>query len=554
MLDNIRDRLPAGGLRLDPRLGLAGLAATAALLAGLVVYWLWRDSVGFRALYGANEAFPAAEVLQVLDGEGVDYRLHPQTGQVLVREADLAATRLLLSAKGVRVAVPPGYELFDREEPLGSSQFVQDVRLRRSLEGELARTIAELKGVDQVRVHLAQEPSHSFVIGRREPAKASVMLRMAAGQRLAPEQVAAIVNLVAASVPQLAPEAVSVVDQNGVLLSRQGVVNGALQDNQVAEGYRQQALANLDAVLAPVLGAGNYRVSVSPDFDFSQKEETIQAYGDTPRLRNEVVRSENTLDQLALGVPGSLSNRPPPAKPAPAPGAGQPPAPGGNAPPEDNPASTSTRSESTRQHELDQHITHVRHPSFRLRRQSVAVVLNAAAAPEGGWSDTDRKELETTLRGAVGFDAERGDQLVLSVMPFVAMDVPEEPVLAWWESPQLYEYARFGVVVVLALLLLFMVLRPALAGLRRRQEAGPSALPEGAPPAEQGLLPGRGTGLRGEVFGEANPLAEIRLPAPGSGLEMQVEHLQLLARNDPERVSEVIKHWIGRHERDNDSA
>lgn len=208
------------------------------------------------------------------------------------------------------------------------------------------------------------------------------MLRMAAGQRLAPEQVAAIVNLVAASVPQLAPEAVSVVDQNGVLLSRQGVVNGALQDNQVAEGYRQQALANLDAVLAPVLGAGNYRVSVSPDFDFSQKEETIQAYGDTPRLRNEVVRSENTLDQLALGVPGSLSNRPPPAKPAPP--AGQTPA-AGTPPPADNPASTSTRSESTRQHELDQRITHVRHPSFQLRRQSVAVVLNAAAAPEGGW-------------------------------------------------------------------------------------------------------------------------------------------------------------------------
>lgn len=125
MLDNIRDRLPAGGLRLDPRLGMAGLAAAAALLAAMVVYWLWRDSVGYRALYGAHEAFPAADVLQVLDGEGVDYRLHPQTGQVLVREADLAATRLLLSAKGVQVAVPPGYELFDREEPLGSSQFVR---------------------------------------------------------------------------------------------------------------------------------------------------------------------------------------------------------------------------------------------------------------------------------------------------------------------------------------------------------------------------------------------------------------------------------------------
>lgn len=204
-----------------------------------------------------------------------------------------------------------------------------------------------------------------------------------------------------------------------------------------------------------------------------------------------MVRSENTLDQLALGVPGSLSNRPPPAQPAP-PAAQKPAA--GTPPPADNPASTSTRSESTRQHELDQRITHVRHPSFQLRRQSVAVVLNAAAAPEGGWSEAARKELEAALRGAVGFDAERGDQLILSVMPFVALKTPEEPEVAWWESPQLYEYARFGVVVVLALLLLFLVLRPALAGLRRRQDAPPAALADGLPAGEQGLLPGRGPG------------------------------------------------------------
>ncbi|MGF6690044.1 flagellar M-ring protein FliF [Metapseudomonas resinovorans] len=566
MLQLIKSKLPVGDFKLDPRLTLLAMAGAAALLALGTVFYLWRDQGAFKPLYGAGEAFPAAEVMQVLDTEGLVYRIHPQSGQVLVSEQDLARARMLLAAKGVKVSVPPGYELFDKDEPLGTSQFVQDVRLKRSLEGELARTIMAVKGVKSARVHLAQEEATSFVVNRRSPPKASVMLTLDPGTRLKPEQVGAIANLVANSVPQLKPEDVSVVDQMGSLLSRGlNAWGGSGQNWEVIDDYQQKAVANIEEVLAPVLGAGNYRISVAADMDFSQKEETFQAFGDNPRMRSEVLRNETTLDQLALGVPGSLSNRPPPAppqQPAAQPDqAGQPPA-GNPSVQTDNKAATSTRNETTRQNDYDQSVTHIRHPSYALRRQSVAVVLNSATAPQGGWTAQARAELEATVKSAVGFDAKRGDELTLSVFPFT-LPVLSEDTAAWWESRALQEWIKLGLLGLVSLLLLLLVVRPAVRHLTRAPEPEPglaildnsealAALPrhEAEPLlARSGVEAGGGS-----VFGELNPLSEIRLPAPGSGLELQIEHLQMLAQNDPERVSEVIKHWIGRNERSHEPA
>ncbi len=553
MLQTIKSKLPAGGLRPDPRVTLAGMAVVAAALAVAVVFYLWRDSGSFRALHGAGESFPAAEVMQVLDAEALQYRIHPQSGQILVREDQLAQARMLLSAKGVKVSQPAGYELFDQEEPLGTSQFVQDVRLKRSLEGELARTVMALKGVQHARVHLAQEENSSFVISKRAPTKASVMLQLDAGYKLSSDQVAAIVNLVANSVPNLKPEDVGVVDQYGALLSRGlNVGGGPAQNWRAVEDYQQQAVANIEQVLAPVLGSGNYRISVAADIDFSQKEETLQAFGDAPRLRREVLSNESALDQLALGVPGSLSNRPvgPPQEGEESAAADK-----------QTKGATSLREESTRQLDYDQSVIHVKHAGFALRQQSVAVVLNAAAAPEGGWSEAARAELEAMVRSAVGFQQARGDLLTLSVLPFAAVENPAE-TLPWWENSQVHALAKVGVAGLIALLLLLIVVRPAVRNLTQRDGA---QLPQ-AEPLEGTLAPaGVAAALESEVrpalvsprqtdgphiFGELNPLSEIRLPAPGSGLELQIEHLQMLAKNDPERVSEVIKHWIGRNERD----
>ncbi|WP_322981740.1 flagellar basal-body MS-ring/collar protein FliF [Pseudomonas sp. C11] len=567
MLQTIKSKLPVGGLKIDPRIALFGLAAVAALLAVSVVFYLWRDSGSFRPLYGAGEAYPAAEVMQVLDGDAISYRLHPQSGQVLVREDQLGRARMLLAAKGVQVKVPAGYELFDKDEPLGTSQFVQDVRLKRSLEGELARTVMALKGVQGARVHLALQESSSFVVGKREPGKASVMLQLAPGYKLAPEQVSAIVNLVAGSVPQLDAANVQVVDQYGALLSR-GIdtLGGPLQNWQVVDDYQSKAVANAESVLAPIVGGGNYRISVSADIDFSQKEETFQAYGENPRLRNEVLRDESVLDQLALGVPGSLANRPPPAANAQGnQGAnaanaanqqqGQAGAQGNNA----NQAATSLRKESNRQLDYDQSVTHVKYAPFSLRQQSIAVVLNAAAAPEGGWTPEARTEMEAMIKTAVGFNQARGDLLTLSVFPFTADSMGEFGAdgLAWWENPKVHDLAKLVVFALISVLLLLMVVRPAVRSLSQRSLATPVAATDDDALALQGersgerLLARVGDDAPGaRMLSELSPLSEIRLPAPGSGLEMQIEHLQMLAKNDPERVSEVIKQWIGRNERD----
>lgn len=560
MLQNLKERLPLDKLKLDPRMGLLAIALGAALLAGAVVFYLWRDQGAYRPLYGAGEAYPAADVMQVLDAEAFDYRLHPQSGQVLVREEDLARARMLLAAKGVKVSLPAGYELFDKDEPLGTSHFLQDVRLKRSLEGELARTIMGLKGIEQARVHIAREDSNSFVVGRRDPAKASVLLQLAPGQRLSPEQVGAIVNLVAGSVPQLKPEDVSVVDQNGVLLSR-GItgVGGPTQNWQAVDEYQRKAVSNVEEVLAPVLGLGNYRISVAADIDFSQKEETFQGYGEAPRLRSESQRNETTLDQLALGVPGSLSNRPPEPPPQQQQGqanAQNPAQPGnGKVANTDNKAATSTRSETSRQNDFDQTVTHIKYPGFALRQQSVAVVINAATAPEGGWTDKARTDLEAMVKSAVGFNAQRGDLITVSVFPFAAAPV-EESTARWWESSALQSLVRYSVLGLIALLFLLFGVRPAIRSLSQRaQPTATAALPEGSSEYPLALDAERRLALGSEsvgglnVLGELNPLSEIRLPAPGSGLEHQIEHLQMLAKNDPERVSEVIKHWIGRNDR-----
>ena len=554
MLQKIKSKLPAGGLQLDPRVTLAGMAVIAAALAVAVAFYLWRDNGSFRPLHGAGEAFPVAEVMQVLDAEAVQYRIHPQSGQILVREDQLSRARMLLAAKGVKVALPAGYELFDKEEPLGTSQFVQDVRLKRSLEGELARTVMSLKGIQHARVHLAQEENSSFVVSKRAPSTASVMLQLEPGYKLGADQVSAIINLVAGSVPNLKPEDVGVVDQYGALLSRGlNVGGGPAQNWGAVEDYQQKAVANIEEVLAPVLGSGNYRISVAADIDFSQKEETLQSYGETPRLRREVLSNESALDQLALGVPGSLANRPvaPPKE-------GEEPKPVKG----ETKGATSLREESTRQLDYDQSVIHVKHAGFTLRQQSVAVVLNAAAAPEGGWSDEARAELETMVRSAVGFKQARGDLLTLSVLPFASVETTLDEV-PWWENSQVHALAKLGVAGLIALLLLLIVVRPAVRSLTQRNapvETDPVAL-EGTLTGMQGPLPieaetraalasPRPSGDGIHVFGELNPLSEIRLPAPGSGLELQIEHLQMLAKNDPERVSEVIKHWIGRNERE----
>ncbi|MFT7772915.1 MAG: flagellar basal-body MS-ring/collar protein FliF [Roseateles sp.] len=544
------NRLPAlpGGLArgLLPVVGLA-LAGTA-----LALMLMWRDQAGYKPVFGQRERVATAEMLAVLDAERVAYRLHPDTGQVLVPEAQLGKVRMLLAAKGVVAKLPAGLELMDKNDPLGVSQFVQDVRFRRGLEGELAQSMMSLDAVESARVHLSIAKSSSFVLSDGQKSSASVVLTLKPGRTLGNEQIAAAINLVAGSVASLDPARVSLVDQAGNLLSSRVDLSEGFEGSQVtdaAKHFQDEARRNARDLLAPVLGDENYRVSVTAEVDNDRVQETREQYGDAPRLTNEAMREEQDRGQLALGIPGSLSNRPVNA-----------PNPAASAAGGDANATQARKNAATRQYAYDRSITQVKKSRGRLARLSVAVVLNNAVAPGGAkaWTPEDISKVETLLSNGLGISAQRGDKLVVSTLNF-PVPVPAAP---WYEQRDnlidIGGWIGWAVAALLGYLLLARpLLRLAQQSLQRQGAAPgrlnplePAALGGGAAAGELAgpsgaALPAPGGQTAAERPMSVVPLLEnYELPPPGSPVDVLVDHLKILASKEPERVAEVVKQWV----------
>ncbi|WP_442968165.1 flagellar basal-body MS-ring/collar protein FliF [Pseudorhodoferax sp.] len=532
---------------------LVPIMLLAVGLTAVVMMLLWRDEAGYKPVFGARERIASADMMAVLDAEGVPYRLHPDSGQVLVPGSQLGRVRMLLAAKGVTAQLPAGLELMDKSDPLGVSQFVQDVRFRRGLEGELAQSIRTLDAVESARVHLSMPRSTSFVLGDGEKASASVVLALKPGRKLAPEQIAAIVNMVAGSVASLDVQRVSLVDQAGNLLSsRVDLSQGfdAVGGGDAARRHQEATLANVRELLAPVVGGDNFKVSVTAEVREDRIDETVEQLGETPRITSEAVRDEQDRSQAALGVPGSLSNRPPPpANPnAQAQGNAQ----NGN-------DATARRNATTRQYAYDRQIRQIRHARGQLARLNVAVVLNNGAAPGGnGWSAEDLTRIEAMLRNGLGIKADRGDQLAVSALAFTA---PPE-MAPWWKQPdRVVEYATPVLWLLAALLGYWLLARPLLRTLQARLAPPP------APPRRRGedsevtplaalagpqSTPATVPALTGAAAGQIPVvplLQDYDLPPPGSPVDVMVNHLRVLAAKEPERVAEVVKQWVQKHGR-----
>jgi flagellar M-ring protein FliF len=310
---------PALSKNLTPMLVLA-IGITAA-----VMLFLWKDQSNYKPLFGAREKVAATDMMSVLEAEHVPYRVHPESGQVLVPSGQLGKVRMMLAAKGVTAQLPAGLELMDKSDPLGVSQFVQDVRFRRGLEGELAQSILTMDAIASARVHLAIAKSTSFVASDGDKSSASVVVAVKPGHTLSNEQIAAIVNLVSGSVAGLAPKSVSLVDQNGNYLSSRVDLSegfdGAAQGDVAAKRFQDEVRTNVNELLGPVLGANNFKVSVTADVDNDKIEETQEKYGADPKVTSEAMREEQEKSRMAMGVPGTLSNRPPVAADPAAPGA-----------------------------------------------------------------------------------------------------------------------------------------------------------------------------------------------------------------------------------------
>lgn len=512
------------------------LIALATAITAVVVLFLWREQAGYKPVFGAREKVAVSDMMSVLEAERIPYRIHPDTGQVLVPDSVLGKARMVLAAKGVVGKLPAGLELMDRNDPLGVSQFVQDVRFRRGLEGDLTQSVLAIDAVESARVHLSIAKSSSFVVSTGEKSSASVVVSLKPGRQLSNEQIASIVNLVAGSVASLDPTRVSLVDQAGNLLSaRIDLAEGfdGLQGNEAARRYQEEARRNVRDLLAHAIGEHNYQVSVTAEVDNDRVTETREIYGSTPRVTNEALREEIDRDRIALGVPGSLSNRPVNVAT--------------NA--EGNEPNTAQKSATTRQYSYDRNVTQIKRSRGRLSRLNVAVVLNNAAAPAGsaGWSEAELARVERILASGLGIDAERGDKLVVSTMTFP----PKAAPVPWWEQrDNIIEMVTWALYALGALLAYLLLLRPVLRLAQQRLTPAPVPVehvePEPlltAPPAATPLYAPQPEPRLGSV-GAVPLIDSYQLPAPGSPVDVMIDHLKVLAEKEPERVAEVVKQWV----------
>jgi flagellar M-ring protein FliF len=545
-------------------------------LTALAMLFLWKDQSGYKPVFGAREKVAVSDMMTVLDGEKISYRIHPDSGQVLVPESQLGKVRMLLAAKGVTAQLPAGLELMDKNDPLGVSQFVQDVRFRRGLEGELAQSIMTLDAISHARVHLSIAKSTSFVSSDGEKSSASVIVATKPGRTLAPEHIAAIVNMVSGSVASLSPARVSLVDQAGNLLSSHvDLADGfdaSTATNENAKRFQDEIRGNIKGLLGPIVGDDNFRTSVTAAVDNDKVEETVEKYGADPKVTSEAMREEQDRNRIAMGVPGTLSNRPPQAQAGTNAGAGD----GAN-----QPEGTARKNATSRQYAYDRSITQTKRARGRLERQSVAVVLahGAAPSPKTGWTAAEIANIDKLLRNGLGINAERGDTLVVSAMNFP----PKVAPTPWWqERDNVIDFSSWLSYAVAAILGYLLILRPLLRLLTTRF-APPAprtsarieaTLAQNGQPGQAAALPGAAAALpnasgataalaapEGAATGAQKdtlnavgspvvPLLEnYDLPPAGSAVDVMVDHLKVLAGKEPERVAEVVKQWMQKNGR-----
>ena len=450
-----------------PLLGLLGVVATAGAA------WLALREPPQRDLFRALPDADKSAVAQVLDQNGIRYDFD-NSGSMTVGEDDYFKAKMMLAAQGLPKSAPDGNSMID-SLPMGASRAVEGEKLRSAREMDLARTIEAIDSVESAKVHLAVEPPSVFLRERSKPS-ASVMLRLASGRQLTDAQVSAIVHLVASSIPELNPEDISVVDQNGRLLSNND--SNAADDRQLAvqtkmeDRYRQSVIA----LLTPILGAGKFSTEVHTELNFAERQATRETYPqDEARLRTEQgtwasdPRGQGTGSE-ASGIPGALSNQAPvnptvtqtnPNGQAVAQGStNQGATSAQTAAQPGTPANPLMKTEETfnRSFELGREVSVTKDAIGTVKRLSVAVALDNG--PDGKpRSAQEIAALEALVKGAVGFDQARGDVVALSSRSFAKEEVVQAP---WYEAGWVSPLVRNVSALLVALLVIFGIGRPLL--------------------------------------------------------------------------------------------
>lgn len=506
---------------------LVGLSLSIAL-GVTAAFWLREPS--YELLYSNLSDRDAAAVMDALRADDTPYRL--DNGALLVPSKDVYNTRLRLSSQGLPRGTGFGLEIIEGESTFSTSQFMENARYHHALETELARTISNLQPVQGARVHLAV-PKPTVFLRKSDKPSASVFVDLYPGRVLEEPQVNSIVHLVASSIPALESSKVTVVDQRGVLLNSpdgDDVAAMSSREFEYVQRVQQDYTKRIVDLLTPMMGPGRVRATVNANIDFTTREETREQFDPA----NPVVRSEQVSEDVqrggstpGQGIPGALSNQPP-VEPVVADAT--------QAADSEAEPPVRTSSQSTRNFEVDRALTHTKEAANKISRLSVAVLVDDISdVDEEGKPITrplepaELSEIERLVRGAIGFDAERGDSVSITNVGFYeGPAVPEPEAPGFMSQPLVKDIVRQLPAAALLLVIALGVVRPIVLALSR----GGGATGSGG---------GRALAAGAASAGGA-PAANA--PPPPLTFDDKVSVAKQLAANDPERVAQVVRAWV----------
>ena len=552
-LDRVRQAL--GRLNSQQKILLTG--AVAVLIALLVATSTWLKQPDQRVLFSNLSERDGGAIIAVLDQMNVPYRFNDSGSAILVPGDRVHEVRLRLATQGLPRGGNVGFELLENQK-FGVSQFAEQINYQRGLEGELSRTIQSIAAVQAARVHLAIPKPTVFVREEQKPS-ASVLLNLYAGRSLERMQIMGIQNLVAASVPNLSPESVTLIDQSGAVISqvKNDLMQAGLDPTQMkyVREIEAAAIQRVDDILSPILGKGNFRVQVAADIDFSQSEQTAETFRPNTTPSEISIRSQqtsesaSTMPSSAQGVPGALTNQPPVPATAPL---TVPPVPGAGAAASDAPPvpgriyaagvqaqianvgqPINARKDSTLNYEVDRTIRHTRHSVGAIRRLTAAVVINHRKDAKGAikpLSDPELRQIDGLVKEAIGFSQERGDSVSVANALFTVDDRPETVEIPPWKDPEILDFSKdifkYTMIALIVIYLLFRIILP----LVRKTVPPPPPLPN----------------IQEEAAGaDEEGEEEEREPTEAELLEQKLAQAREIAQQNPKAVANIIKDWMG---------